>query len=123
MTRNGATATSCDRADAGAGCSRRPATVTCELPRAVADNRSSTASITWVATVRPKRDSHTCASGASSSMIVPAAVSSGNSTCSGSLSHSSKVSSGSSRASFSTSIRMEARVWPGSMVKARCAAR
>ena len=60
----------------GADGSVVPPSVTCVVGPSSPVSRASTASTTWLATVRPKRASHALATAASSSLMVPVAAAS-----------------------------------------------
>ena len=89
----------------------RPPSVTREPPGGP-DRRPATASTTWPATVRPKRDSHIFCNGSEFS-IVPVAVPSAIRAPEAFTSRSVKVSSPSSIASSSTGTATVFSVSPG----------
>ena len=88
-----------------------PPSVTCEPPDDP-DRRPVTASTTWPATVRPKRDSHIFCNG-SELTIVPVASPSATTAPEAFRSRSVKVSSPSSTTSSSTGTRTRFSVSPG----------
>ena len=106
-----------NRATSVAGSKRRPATVACAPSPAPALSRPSIASITCVATVRPKRASHACATDASSSSIVPTAMRSTSLALTASASTIVNVSSASSTMSSSNATRIVPLVCPGARGK------